>query len=510
MKTALLTTGFLASLLIAGCKTNMSATDTQDYGRQAVVPVQSEDSYYKTAQQRVKARAEARKAGSAKNVIIFIGDGMGISTITAGRIYAGQKQGMDGESYQLAMETFPNVALSKTYAHDGQVSDSAATAVAMVSGVKTDVATLGLNKNVSNGNCASAAGNEVQTIFEMAENAGLATGIVSTARIPHATPASTFAKSASRNWENDRDLGRQADLGCADIASQLVDWPAGDGFEVAMGGGRRNFMTVDQADPELTDRTGGRNDGRDLTAEWSAKSDKHTVIFDQAGFDAIDFSTDVKVLGLFEPSHMQYELDRAGDVSGEPSLKDLTVAAIDRVSQEENGYVLMIEGGRIDHGHHAGNAKRALEDTYALDQAIAAALDKVDLSETLIIVTADHSHTLTIAGYPARGNPILGKAAAGIGTFLKGADGKPYTTLGYANGPGGACGADGCERADLSDVDTEANDFVQQALVPSGSETHAGEDVAIMSTGAGSERVGGVMEQNEIFFVMAQSLGLVD
>lgn len=510
MKTALYFSGLMTSLFVAGCATSVTVSEAPDYGRSPVTTVQAEDGYYKTAQQRVAARGEMRKAGQAKNVILFIGDGMGVSTITAGRIYAGQKQGIDGESYQLAMETFPNVALSKTYAHDGQVSDSAATAVAMVSGVKTDVATLGLDKDVVNKNCASAAGNEVQTIFELAEDAGLATGIVSTARITHATPASTYAKSASRDWETDRDMGSQAGMGCADIASQLIDWSAGDGFEVAMGGGRRNFLNNEQADPEMADWTGRRTDGRDLTAEWAAKSDKHTVIYDQAGFDAVDFGSAVKVLGLFEPSHMQYELDRSGDVGGEPSLSELTVAAIKRVSQDEDGYVLMIEGGRIDHGHHAGNAKRALEDTYAFDQAIKAALGEVDLSETLIVVTADHSHTLTIAGYPARGNPILGKAAAGIGTFMKGTDGLPYTTLGYANGPGGVCSAEGCERQDLTDVDTEANDYIQQARVPSGSETHGGEDVAIMSTGAGSERVGGVMEQNEIFFVMAQSLGLVD
>lgn len=513
MKAAFFLTGLLASTVLAGCATSTgpaAMTQNADYGRAVHTPKQAADPYYTTARERVAARAEMRSAKSAKNVIIFIGDGMGISTITAGRIYAGQKQGLDGESYQLTMETFPNAALSKTYAHDGQVSDSASTAVAIMSGVKTNVATLGFTKDARPNNCAGSLGHEVESVFDIAENEGLATGIVSTARITHATPGATYAHSASRNWENDGHLGAQADAGCKDIAAQMIDWAAGDGFEIAMGGGRSNFMKSDQSDPELSDRKGQRGDGRDLTADWMAKSPDHKVIFDQAGFDAIDFSGPAKVLGLFEPSHMQFELDRLGDEAGEPALKDLTLAAIERLSQDEDGYVLLVEGGRIDHAHHAGNAKRALEDTYAFDEAIRAAAETVDLSETLIVVTADHSHTLTIAGYPARGNPILGKAASGVGAYLRGADGKPYTTLNYANGPGGVCTDETCERIDLTDVDTTADDFLQQSLVPNGSETHAGEDVAIFATGAGSERVGGVMEQNEIFFVMAQSLGLVD
>ena len=443
-------------------------------------------------------------------MIIFIGDGMGVSTITAGRIYAGQKQGLDGESYQLSFEKFPNVALSKTYGNDAQISDSAPTAVSMMSGVKTNNGILGLDQRSVPDNCPASQGSEVQTLMEIAEDAGFATGVVSTARITHATPASTYAHTPSRDWENDTQLRGPLSEGCKDIAAQLLDWPHGDGFEVVLGGGRGNFLTSDQADPEYEGKTGWRGDGRDLTAEWTARSDEHVFVYDQAGFDAVDFTSSTKVLGLFEPSHMLYELDREKGKGDEPDLTQLTVAAIDRLSQDEDGFVLMVEAGRVDHAHHAGNAKRALEETYALELAVAAALEKVDLDETLIIVTADHSHTLTIAGYAARGTPILGKSSTGIGTYTKGADGKPYTTLGYINGPGSVCGKDGCFRDDLTDIDTEADDYLQQALMPNGSETHGGEDVAIFAIGAGADRVGGVMEENEIFFAMAQSLGLVD
>ncbi|MEL6567852.1 MAG: alkaline phosphatase [Pseudomonadota bacterium] len=505
-----------SALVLGACapsETNNLA-EAQAASRSPVLPQQSSDPYYRQAADAVAARAESRDVRPAKNVILFVGDGMGISTITAGRIYAGQKRGVDGESYQLAMDTLPQVALSKTYAHDGQVSDSASTATAMVSGVKSNVRTLGVTTEATFGNCASAQGNGTDTLFELAERAGLATGILSTARITHATPAATYAESPSRDWEDNTSFRtEEPPVDCPDIASQLVDWDAGDGFEIAMGGGRRHFLTTDMSDPELEDGTGRRTDGRDLAGEWTRKSNDHRVIYSQAGFDATNFDSDTKVLGLFEPSHLNYELDRSNDEMGEPSLAELTRAAITRLSRDEDGYVLMVEGGRIDHAHHGTNAARALEDTDAFDRAIAAALELTSAEDTLIIVTADHSHTMTIAGYQKRNNPILGLAVLGTGEPMRGADGMPYTTLSYANGGSACAGREGpegpCVRADLSDIDTTESDYRQAALVPMFSETHAGEDVAIFARGPGSELVSGVMEQNEIFHVMGHASGLV-
>ncbi len=488
----------------------------QKWERESVTPVQAEDSYYVKAKAAIDKKIEARQSKQAKNVILFVGDGMGVSTITAARIYAGQQKGVDGESYQLAMDTLPWSALSKTYSHDFQIADSSATATAMTAGVKVPSGTVGLLQDVARGNCATEEGNETDSLFAIAEEAGLATGVISTARLTHATPASTYAQSADRNWEDDTEVGAD----CRDIARQFIEWPHGDGFEVALGGGRRHFMPATMADPEYEDKTGRRADGRDLTKEWVAKSYTHAFIYDKAGFEAIDFNSDARVLGLFEPSHMQYALDNAEDGAGEPTLADLTAAAITRLSREENGYILMVEGGRVDHAHHAGNAARALGDAVALDDAVAKALEMTSDKETLILVTADHSHTLTIAGYAKRNNPILGLSASDF-ALIPGADGKPYTTLGYANGPGSACapqetdengevtGSD-CERSDLSDVDTTEKNFQQQSLVPLGSETHAGEDVALLASGPGANLVSGVMEQNEIFHVMARSLGLVE
>jgi alkaline phosphatase len=343
----------------------------------------------------------------------------------------------------------------------------------------------------------------------------MATGIVSTARITHATPAATFAQTTERDWESDADIsaaGRAA--GCTDIAMQLVDWGKtnGDGFEVILGGGRSGFLPNTMADPEYPEQKGRRQDGRNLAEEWLEGHPERKVAIGIGAFEQISFDSDIQVLGLFEPSHMQYELDRAKDVRGEPTIAGMTEAAITRLSRNPNGYVLMIEGGRVDHALHAGDAQRALGDAVALDEAIAQAVAMTNPEETLIVVTADHSHTLAMQGYPQRGNPILGLVKEN-GKLALAADGKPYTTLSFANGPGSVCRKQPddkwlCDRPDLTNVDTTALGFRQQALIPLGSETHGGEDVAIFAGGPGANLFSGVMEQNEIYHVMARSLGL--
>ena len=481
----------LAIALLGGASVFATAALAQDTLPQAA------DSYFKQAQSELDAIvARQPNTNRAKNIILFVGDGMSVPTITASRIFDGQKKGVDGESNKLAFEKLPYLALSKTYTHDAQVADSAPTATAMVSGVKSVNGTIGVTQAIKYKDCATVAGAEVTTIFEQAERAGLSTGVVSTARITHATPAAAYAKTANRDIENDTQI---KDTGCKDIAAQLVDWPAGNGFEVILGGGRSNFMLETQADPEAADKMGARKDGRDLIKDWQAKYNDAAYVWNKAEFDAIDPAKTGHLFGLFERSHMQYEADRDKDKAGEPSLAEMTTKAIDMLSKDEDGFVLMVEAGRIDHAHHAGNAYRALQDTVALSEAVEAALAKVNPDETLVIVTADHSHVFSIAGYPKRNNPILGIAGEAD-------DKKPYTTLGYMNGPGARVDE---PRADLTNVDTQDPDFLQQALVPLGeSETHAGDDVAILAQGPWAHLFQGIVEQNMIYHVMAKAMDI--
>ena len=438
----------------------------------------------------------------AKNVILFIGDGMGISTITAARIYEGQKRGETGEENSLSFEKFPNVALVKTYNTNAQVPDSAGTATAMHSGVKTRIGVLGIGPAAEKGVCKDALAHPLPLLGEEVKRRGLALGIVTTTRLTHATPASVFSRSADRDWESDSSIpADQQGQGCKDIALQLAEAK----FDVALGGGTAMFYGKTGS--------GRRADAAaDLPAQWSAKNGG-AVVKDAAGLVAAPMNK--PVLGLFNPSHMTFMVDRKTD-SPEPTLTDMTAQAIARLTSDPDGYYLMVEGGRIDHAHHAGQAGYALEEAVEFARAVQWAVDHTDPAETLIMVTADHSHVLTIAGYPQRGNDILGLVVPPAGRGEDGgdgtspvlaSDGKPYTTLGYANGPGGIYkdeDGDGEHARPMPDTGIAAR---QQAAVPLGSETHGGEDVALFATGPGASRARGVIEQNVIFSIIRRAFG---
>jgi alkaline phosphatase len=485
-------------------------------------PAETKETFFARGRAAVQRNAAVQPdRRRAKNVILFIGDGMGVTTITAARIYEGQTKGLAGEEHELSFEKFPHLAHSKTYQANQQVPDSAPTMTSIVTGSKTNDGFLSIAPNVVGPDFVAAARpeNRLKTILESAEEKGMWTGVVTTTRVTHATPAACYAHTPSRDAEDDTDLAEisrpAAESGYPDIASQLVDFRvrpgsmngrASPGLEVVLGGGRSKFLRVTDADPEYPEERGRRND-RNLASAWAARGGAY--VWNAEQFRKIDPARTGPVLGLFEPSHMQYELDRSKDPAGEPSLTEMTEKAIRILERGPSGYFLMVEGGRMDHAHHFGNAIRALTDTVELARAVERAA-AIASDDTLIVVTADHSHTLYIAGYPVRGNPILGLVVTNgedglpektptIATL----DRKPYTTLGYASGPGGSTGP----RADLTKVNTQAADFKQPAAIPMESETHGGEDVVVYARGPGAWLVSGTMEENAIYFVMARALG---
>ncbi|MEL7487131.1 MAG: alkaline phosphatase [Pseudomonadota bacterium] len=476
----------------------------------------TDDPWFIAAQETFAAkRAVKPNKRKAKNVILFVADGMGPTTVTAARIFDGQSRGEEGEENFLSFEEFPHIAMAKTYNTNAQTPDSAGTMSAIVTGVKTKAGVISMSDKAIRGRCTGVDAARVATLGEFAEAAGLATGVVSTARLTHATPAAVYAHSPDRNWESDGSLPEQATAaGCVDIAQQLIDFPYGDGLEVAMGGGRSNFLPDNVADPEDADSKGRRRDGRNLVEEWKAKSENHVFVYDQAGFDAL--GDDARVLGLFERSHMKYEADRENDAGGEPSLAEMTAKAIDILSRDKDGFFLMVEAGRVDHAHHGGNAARALRDTQAFSEAVATARAMTNSRDTLIIATADHGHTLAFQGYPVKGNNILGLAnaffsrpPAGANTALAG-DGKPYTTLSYANGPGSVFVGDDWKEGRPAPTAEEVADvnYRQQAIIPSPSETHGGQDVTIYADGPHAYLFDGVVEQNYVFHVIYEAMRL--
>jgi alkaline phosphatase len=466
----------------------------------------------------------------ARNVIFFVGDGMGVSTVTATRVFS------VGVAGQLVLDQFPYTALSRTYSADSITPDSAPTMSAMMSGVNTNQSVIGFGEGTEpNDFNRDGDGEAPWTLLEMAKARGMKVGVVSTAQVTHATPAATYAHINQRNNEN--DIALQALPGSSTYNRRL-----GRGLDVLMGGGRRFFVPSGMVDEE--GGTGSRTDGRDLRSAFQAAG--YRYVWNTTGFNTLTRAS-LPVLGLFERGHMEYEYDRPTDLGGEPSLAQMTAKTIElltgRRRGEDNGYFLMVESGRIDHAHHEGNAFRAMTDTQALDEAVGAALSMVDLRETLIIVSSDHGHVFNIAGYPlrplqelpypvrsydagfetalTRGHGILDLVwdldqAAGHVEPSVDRNGVPYTVLGYLNGPG---------YRSSSRVDPRADTFpgrggvvpngpwhpayLQESAVPTvGAETHSGEDVAIYAVGPGADRVRGTVKNSHIFHVMKSALGL--
>ncbi len=497
----------------------VAAAAAQPARAQRLQTTASAEPSWAAAAAEVEARARAAgRQPRARNVILFIGDGMGISTVTAARIFEAQQRAKaaggsfpgfeGGEENRLAFERFPNAALVTTYNSNAQVPDSAGTATAMTTGTRTRIGVIGLNPGQGPEACRTPEALP-RPLARLARDRGLAVGIVTTTRITHATPAAMWAHVPNRDWEAaDRDYPAAARAsGCADIAAQLTGFAGG--IDVVLGGGLARFRPQSAG--------GTRDDGRDLVAEWQAANPHARFVADTAALAALDPAAPGPVLGLFNPTHLDFAFD--ADRTKEPSLADMTrfaVASLQAHSRRRagRGYVLMVEGGRIDHAHHMTNAYRALDETVEFARAVEAALALVDLRDTLILVTADHSHVFTIAGYPPRGNPILGfiRPIAGAegrtrtdaaGNALD-EDGRPMPTLGYANGP--ATARIGERRLD-SDRDPTDPDYLQTKTHRLMSETHGGEDVGLWATGPGSALVSGTMEQNAIFHIIARALG---
>uniref|UniRef100_A0A8B9L598 Alkaline phosphatase n=1 Tax=Astyanax mexicanus TaxID=7994 RepID=A0A8B9L598_ASTMX len=412
------------------------------------------DQARRTLEDALKLRPRVHRA---KNIILFLGDGMGVSTVSAARILRGQMEGHSGEETVLAMDSFPYLALSKTYSVDKQVADSASTATAYHCGVKANSKTVGVSAKAVAFECNSTFGNEVYSVLHRAKAQGKSVGIVTTTRVQHASPAAAYAHSVSRSWYSDSDLPSAARRqGCTDISTQLV---TNTDIDVILGGGRMYMTPKGTPDPEYpssSSRKGDRKDKKNLIEVWlnARKDRKAQYVWNKEQFNAVDVKTTDCLMGLFEPKDMRFEVFR--NRTRDPSIVDMTETAIQILSKNPKGFFLFVEGGRIDHGHHDGIAKLALTETVMFDRAVQRAAELTIESETLTVVTADHSHVFTFGGNTPRGNSIF--------------------------------------------VDEE---YMQQAAVPLDAETHGGEDVAIYAKGPMAHLFHGVKEQHYIAHALA-------
>jgi alkaline phosphatase len=291
----------------------------------------------------------ARPPKKPKNIILFIGDGMGVA-----QVYAG----MSVSDHPFSLRQFPYSGFSITYSADNYVTDSGAGGTAIACGVKTNNGMIGVTPD----------GTAVPSIIEIAHNSGLATGVLSTSAITHATPASFVAHNTGRgNYE--------------DIANDFLKGTV----DVFIGGGEDHFRY--------------RKDGKDLTTDLKAKD--YAVVY---SMDELIASSSPKIAGLLAKEHMPTVLEGRKGV-----LKTMTSKAIATLSKDKDGFFMMVEGSMIDFGCHDNDINYTLAETIDLDEAIGAALDfAMKNKETLIIVTADHeTGGLTIPGENVKDNKII-------------------------------------------------------------------------------------------------------
>ncbi len=267
-----------------------------------------------------------------KNIIFFIGDGMGLSEITAASIVNGNF---------LNLEQFPVVGLVKTYSASHLITDSAAGATAYSTGHKTNNGSLAMDVNAK----------PLKTIMEMAEENKMATGIVVTCTVTHATPAAFYGHQPTRSNVNEQ------------LASAFVN----SGVDVLVGGGKKYFME---------------------------RTDKHNLLdtLKKKGFNVIDSISEARNIHEGKLVCLMAPEQPVSLLNGRKSyLPEATAKAIELLKNNKEGFFLMVEGSQIDWGGHENNSDYIIKETIEFDQAIAEALKFAQLdSNTLIVVTADH------------------------------------------------------------------------------------------------------------------------
>lgn len=459
----------------------------------------------------------------AKNVILFIGDGFSIGHRTAARILS--KGVTDGKiNGKLAMDDMDRMALLTTQGTDSIITDSANAASAYTTGHKTCVNALGVY-------CSRAKNSlehpKVETLAEAAKRAGLAVGAVTNSEIEDATPASMVAHTRKRSDYND-------------IVKMFYD----SKIDVMMGGGSPNFLPKTTPGSKRTDEVDYIEKFKSAGYAFATtKTEMNT---------AADSAKTTKLLGLYNTGNVDGALDlkllKKGSVSKFPDQPDVVEqmkSAIKILSRNKKGFVLMVESARIDKYSHSMDAERAIYDTIMLDNAVKAAQEwsKANGNDTLILVTADHTHGVSVVGTvndEAPGTEMRNK----IGTYedagfpnypAPDADGYPDKVdvsrrlrLVFANTPDyyetfrpymdgenvpAIKNADGVMVANEKYKDIPGAVFRPGNLPNTGSRganqgVHTGDDVVLTASGPGSDKVRGQMENSDLFRVIADALAL--
>ncbi|MDN2483395.1 alkaline phosphatase [Vibrio agarivorans] len=429
---------------------------------------------------------------TAKNVIVVVGSGMGVTTLTASRIYEGQKRGELGEDNYLSFERFPYTSLLKTYSTNMQVGNASSAVSSLMTGVKSKTGLIGLADSVNVGDCGFE-NDRLINLFELASHQNKATGIVSNARLTSPIVAASYAHTSDMTWE--REVATECKSIATDIATQFVE--TAPRIDVTFAGGSREL---------LSQENGGSRLDRDLVEAWE-QSTSGQYIDSRDDFITLPGKLTSPVLGLFAPSHLGYAEDR--ELTSEPSLPEMANKAVELLSDNSDGFFMYVSSIKSGQAHSAGNAERALSEVVELSNTITAIekqlIAKGILNETLIVVTTDQSMPLTISGYPYRGRNILGNVDD---TPIGVQDGVPHTILSYPTGPGAdytfEAGQDGIQRRDPAETNVQMFDidYLQQALVPLDNVESAADDVVLFAKGPGAYLTQGNAEQHSLFHII--------
>ena len=333
-------------------------------------------------------------------------------------------------------------------------------------------------------------------------------GIVTTTRITHATPAAAYAHAPDRNWEtyDTKNYGaKQAQEGCIDIARQLIT--RSPPIDILLGGGRRNFYPNTIHDVENSSLFNFRTDNRSLIDEyWQGH-----YIWNKTEINKINLGTSKPILGLFEYNHMPYVTDRLANGNiDKPSLSEMTLFAVTHLLKTNQSFLLLVESGKIDLAHHDTHPRYALDEYVEFDNTIGQTKQLLEengvLDDTLLLVTADHSHVFTFGAYSSRGSNILGFSSLER-LKVSDIDKLPINIIAYGNGPNFNASRNASY---LYSLDTNSTGYISPAALPMKGETHSGEDVAIYAQGPWSHLFTGTMEQHTIAHKMAYAACLGD
>jgi alkaline phosphatase len=398
-----------------------------------------------------------------RNLVLFIGDGYGPAYAELARAVSGEPLAMDAVL----------VGGAQTASADSRVAESAAAATAYACGIATNNGRVGTD----------AAGRPCRTLFEAAREHGARVGLVTTTRVTHATPAAFESHVADRDQE-------------VEIATQI----AAAGLDVLFGGGARFFRPADVG--------GSREDGRDLLQELS--EDGYIVVTDPTCFTTIDA---LPAAAIVTNDHMAYEIDR--DETEEPSLADMTARALDLLFAHREPFVLMVEGGRIDHAGHGNDPAGAVHDVLAYDAAFELALDRARADgRTLVVGVSDHEtgglslgrddvydwHHAALGRVTQSAGRLAARIRAGEAAALVLRDGAGLADL---------------TPAELAAIDSAGDDLSgaiadllsRRAGVAWTTEGHTGSDVPVYAWGPGAERFHGSRPAAEVGRLLREVMG---